>query len=167
MKFATLASLAGVMPTMLLYVLGFGAAAAVGFSQRKGAVGAGEVAVVAVLVPVVLVLVLASQVAGLFFNAALDHLGLMLVGAQPKSYQVTVRANALAMGPYVVGLLPVCSLYVFPLWSLGLRVLANAHLHRITIGRAAAGVLLPTVAFCGVGLAGYAALIVFAGSMGR
>jgi hypothetical protein len=71
------------------------------------------------------------------------------------------------MGPYVVGLLPLCSLYVFPLWSLGLRVVANAHLHRITVGRAAAGVLLPTIAFCGIGMAAYVALILLAQTMGR
>lgn len=166
-KFAALSSLAGVMPTMLVYLLIFGVAMVVGFSQRQGAVGAGEAVAMVIAIPVVLLMVFGSQIAGLFFNAALDHLGLMVVGAQPKSYQVTVRANALAMGPYLVGLIPFCSLYVFPLWSLGLRVVANAHLHRITVGRAAAGVLLPTVVFCGLGMAGYVALIVLAGSMGR
>ena len=166
-KFAALSSLTGLVPTMLVELMLVGAAAAFGFSQRKDAVGAGEIAVIVLLLPLGLVMGAAFQLALLFFFAALDHVGLMLVGAKPKSYQVTVRANALAMGPSLVGLIPFCSLYVVPLWSLGLRVVANAHLHRITVGRAAAGVLPPTVVFCGLGLTGYVAFIVLAGGLGR
>lgn len=168
-KFATLSTIAGTFPTLLIYLIIVGFAVVFGLSQKKGgaAMGGGEALILLLLIPLVAVMTVVFQIVGLFFSAALDHLGLTLVGANPKSFQVTVRANALAMGPYVVGLLPFCSLYVYPLWSLGLRVVANAHLHRISIGRAAAGVLLPTVAFCGIGLAAYAALIVLAQTMGR
>lgn len=167
-KFALLSSFVGLTPTMLVYLLAIGVMLALSLTQKAGgSMGVGEALVVLLMFPVALAMMLGAQVAGLFFSAALDHLGLTLVGARPKSYQVTVRANALAMGPYVVGLVPMCSLYVFPLWSLGLRVVANAHLHRVTMWRAAAGVLLPTVVFCGVGMVAYVLIIVLAGSVGR
>jgi hypothetical protein len=69
--------------------------------------------------------------------------------ARPRSFSVTLRAHALSTGVYLLGLMPFCSLYVFPVWALVLRVLANMHLHGIGAGRATAGVLLPVVTCCG------------------
>jgi hypothetical protein len=75
---------------------------------------------------------------------------------------VTVRAHALSMGPYLLGLLPLCSLYVFPIWAIVLRIIANMHLHKTTAGKATAAVLLPMVLLCGGLLALYGALFALA-----
>ena len=96
-----------------------------------------------------LAVILGSQVGAVLFTAARDHVSLLLLGANPRNYTVSVRANALAMGPYLVGLLPVCGLYIYPLWSLVLRILSIMHLHKTTAGRATAAVLLPMVLLCG------------------
>ena len=96
------------------------------------------------------------QFAFVFLFAAFEHLALLLVGAQPKSFDVTLRATALSHGVYLVGLVPVCGLYVAPVWALVIRIIAYMHLHRTTAGKAAAGALLPMVLFCGLGLAAWA-----------
>ncbi len=113
------------------------------------------------------VFLLALQVGLSLFLSALDHLGLMLLGARPKSYSVTVRAYALSMGPYLLGLLPLCSLYVFPLWSVVLRIIANMSLHKTTAGKATAAVLLPIFLLCGGLVAFYAAVFALAANIGR
>jgi hypothetical protein len=99
--------------------------------------------------------------------AGIDHLGLMLLGAKPKSYTVTVRANALSMGPYLVGLVPFCGFYVFFLWALVLRIIAIMYLHKTTAGRATAAVLLPVVLLCGGVFLLYAAVFALAAGFAR
>jgi hypothetical protein len=101
------------------------------------------------------------------FLSGLEHLALMLLGAQPRSFSVTLRAYALSTGPSLLGLLPLCSLYVFPLWSVVLRILALMSLHRTSAGRAAAAVLLPIVLSCGALLSFYAAVFALAANIGR
>ncbi|MEW5737890.1 MAG: YIP1 family protein [Myxococcota bacterium] len=96
------------------------------------------------------VLILVVQMAILLVFAALDHVMLLMLGAQPKRYEVSVRANALAMAPALVGLVPLCGVYVWPLWAIVLRIIALMHLHKTTAGKAAAAVLIPTVLFCGL-----------------
>jgi hypothetical protein len=53
------------------------------------------------------------------------------------------------MGPYLLGLLPVCGFYIFPIWSIVLRIFALMHFHRVSGGKATAAVLAPLVLFCG------------------
>jgi hypothetical protein len=148
--FTVLSALVGFGPTVLLYAAFF--VPLLALSPTRG----GDATLMA-LAPAVLlgygVLLLESQVAGLFFIAALDHVALLLLGVQPRSYAVSVRAGALAMAPYLLGLVPVCSFYVFPIWALVLRILALMHFHQTTAGKATVAVLAPLVLLCtGVGL---------------
>ena len=113
------------------------------------------------------VVIFVCQLGLVLFLSGLDHLALMILGAQPRSFTVTVRANALAMGPYLVGLLPGCSWYVFPLWWMVLRIIANMYLHKTTAGKATAAVLLPLFLLCGGVFALYFAVIALAVSFGR
>lgn len=160
--FALLSVLVGVGPFMLL-MLGFGAlgaVAAVSSSKASpelglmGGIFAGE-----------FVFILLLQFASVFLIAAFDHLALMAVGAQPRSYEVTLRANALSMGVYLVGLVPFCGLYVAGIWALVIRIFAYMHLHKISGGKAAAGALLPLALFCGLGLFAWLALIGLSSSL--
>jgi hypothetical protein len=107
------------------------------------------------------------QLGAVIVIAGLDHLGLTLLGAQPKSFTVTVRAYALSMGPYLLGLLPLCSLYVFVPWSVVVRIFANMHLHRTTGGKAAGAVLLPLALLCGGLFVLYFAVIALAMNQSR
>lgn len=79
----------------------------------------------------------------------IQHLVLSLAGANPRSYQVSVRAAALALAPGLCGLVPVCGLYAFPVWALVLNVLAIMALHRTDGWRAFFAALSPWLICCG------------------
>jgi len=144
--FALLSTVVGFAPSMLAYLLLLVPMLALG--AKRASLGEGAV-IVPMVVLFYVVLILAFQMGAVLFIAGLEHVALMALGAQPKSYSVTVRAYALSMGPSLLGLLPFCSLYVFPLWSVVLRVVANMALHKTTAGKATAAVLLPIVLLCG------------------
>ena len=48
-------------------------------------------------------------------------------------------------------LFPLCSIYVFPVWALVLRVFTIHKLHRTTAGVGVASALIPLVLCCGLG----------------
>ena len=123
--------------------------------------------VVPIVVVFYVVMILVFQLGGVLFVAGLEHVALMALGAQPRSYSVTVRASALSMGPYLLGLLPFCSLYVYPLWAVVLRIIALMSLHKTTAGKATAAVLLPIVLLCGGLVAFSAAVFALAANIGR
>ena len=108
-----------------------------------------------------------GQLMSLFLVSGLDHLMLMLLGANPRPYTVSVRAQALSMGPYLLGLIPVCGMYVFPLWSMVLRIVALMHFHKTSAGKATVAVLAPLVLFCGLGVFVYLAAIGLAAGLAR
>lgn len=103
----------------------------------------------------------------LFFVSGLEHLALRLLGAEPKSFSVTVRAYSLGMSVYLLGVIPFCSFYVFPVWSIVLRIIALMHLHKTSAGKASAAVLLPILLACGGGIGLYVAIIALAVSFSR
>lgn len=169
MLFALLSTAVGFGPTMVGYALMivpmliFGRAGrGVGDGNALLAAGTG-VGVVLLYV----VLLLGFQLGSVLFVAALEHLSLVLLGAKPKSYTVTVRAHALSMGPSLLGLLPFCSLYVFPIWSIVLRIIAHLHLHKTTAGKATAAVLIPFALLCGGVVAIYLAVFALAMNLSR
>jgi len=165
MLFALLSTVVGYLPTLAAAALVMVPAALLGSSGTSKAFTLGLTGGLVLLLYSVMIFVF--QLVSVLFIAGLDHLGLMLLGAQPKSYAVTVRAHALSMGPYLLGLLPFCSLYVFPLWSVVLRVIANMYLHKTTAGKATAAVLLPMVLLCGGAFALYLAVFALAMSFAR
>ncbi|MCE9671712.1 YIP1 family protein [Myxococcus stipitatus] len=93
-------------------------------------------------------------------HAGVDHLVLRMAGV-PSTYAVTLRAHALSMGPYLVGLVPFCGAYVFPFWSMGVRVVAYRGMHRTSGGKAALGALVAPVAFMVLGCGLYIAMMAF------
>lgn len=97
-------------------------------------------------------------VVGQLVGGSLEHLVLKQLGGT-GSWTETMRGYSIAMGPSLVGLVPVCGIYAFPIWCLVMRVFAYKHLHNLSWGRAVAGALLPTavlVCLCG---GAYVALI--------
>lgn len=161
--FTLLSTLVGYGPTLAIYLLIIIPAMLWGASKSELSIAAG--AMVSAGTAIYVVLLLALQAVGVFILAGLDHLMLMMLGAQPRDYSVSVRANALALGPSLVGLVPVCGLYVFPLWALVLRIIALMTLHKTTAGKAVLAVFIPIVLICGVCGAGY--FFAFAAGMSR
>ncbi|MFT3714164.1 MAG: YIP1 family protein [Archangium sp.] len=162
--FAALSTLVGTTPTILVYVLIL--IPIFIFSPEKD-LPKFTAALVPVFALVYLVFLVVFQVAGVMVLSGIDHLALMLLGANPRSYSTTVRAHALSMGCYLVGLLPFCGLQVMVIWSLVLRIIANMHFHKTTGGKATLAVLGPVVLFCGGFFTLYAALIGLAASQVR
>jgi hypothetical protein len=156
--FAALSSLAGFATTAVAYTVVGAGALAVG-----GAWGSPSLRTGLLVSPLMLVGLLCAgtawQLTAVLVSAGLDHLGLRLLGVRSGSYAVTVRANALSLGPSLVGLVPVCGLYVIFAWSLVLRVLALRALHGTTTGRAALAVLGSGMLLCGGGLGAYTVLV--------
>ncbi|MBI3183093.1 MAG: YIP1 family protein [Myxococcales bacterium] len=134
--FAVLANVASVATTCALYVL-----MAVVAQFRSDAAGGAREEALMMLVGAVSYLVLAPGIglAAMFVLGGLDHLVLRAVGAKPGGFPVTLRAVALSSAPMVLGLIPLCGCYVFPLWGLVLKVLAYRALHRTSGWKAAAG----------------------------
>jgi len=163
--FAVISNLAGVFTTAVLYGIGIGAA--LGFAAKTDGKGpfadagvAGSVAMGFGIFLFYLVLLVVMSAVSLLFISALDHLALKLVKAEPADWTVTVRAGALSMAPYIVGLIPLCGLYVFPVWSLVLKIFAYRAMHRTTAGKAAAGALLPVAAMVALVMVAYVIVIV-------
>jgi hypothetical protein len=151
--FAVLCALAGYLATIVLYGLGIGgvmlAAAAKGEGFGKMGVVGGIGIGIGVSVFYLLLLAGFSMLSVLFW-AGLEHFTLGLLGGPRGSYAVSVRAQAMGMGVYVIGFIPLCSLYVFPIWSIVVRIFAMQNLHRTTGGRAVGAVLIPAgiLIFC-------------------
>ena len=108
---------------------------------------------------------LAFTMGSVFLVSGIEHLTLRMLGAEPKSFSVTVRAYALGMSAYLLGVIPFCSFYVFPVWAIVLRIIALMHLHKTTAGKASAAVLLPVLLLCGGFIGLYVAVIALAMSL--
>ncbi|MDQ3265727.1 MAG: YIP1 family protein [Myxococcota bacterium] len=163
--FTVLATLTAWVTTFALYAMLFGVIGVAALMNRgadsKG-MGGAEAGVVILIAVASTLLFLGMSVAGVLFNAALDHLVLKLVGARPRSFSVTLRASALSLAPSLVGLIPVCGLYVWPIWTVVLRIFAYRAFHQTTLGKAVLGALLVPGVLVVLGMVSYVALILVA-----
>jgi hypothetical protein len=108
----------------------------IGKSKDAGSIGA----VIATTYVAMAFVVPLFGVAGTLLMTALEHLVMMMFG-KPRGFETSLRAAALSLAPYALGVIPVCSLYVAPIWVLVVKVFAYKGLHRTTIGVAALGAL--------------------------
>ena len=105
------------------------------------AIGSGSMLLLTIFSPV-LVLV------GLFVNAAIFHLMLMLVGGARRGFGVTLRSVAYGSTPQLLGVVPFCGSIVGGLWTMVLVILAAIHGHRTDAWRAILAYLLPFIFCC-------------------
>lgn len=154
MLFSTLSALVNIVPTMLVMLVVVGATSM--FVKSEAAPS--KVLLFGIVFGEMIFIVIATSLSALLV-AGLDHLCLKLVGANPKTFDVTLRAYALASAPSLLGLIPVCGLYVTPIWSLVLRIVANVELHKTSGGKATLAILLPVIGFCGLGIALYMSIV--------
>ncbi|MGQ0508260.1 MAG: YIP1 family protein [Myxococcaceae bacterium] len=152
--FVMLSALTGLTTTVLIYAGVLGGISR--FAKDKPALTTGVVLVVMVLYYVFAV---GATVASALLFSGLDHLMLKLLGAKPSTWETTLRGHALGMAPYLVGVIPLCGLYVFPFWAIVLRIFALRAFHKTTTGKAVAAVVIPFGAFVCLIVAGYGALI--------
>ncbi len=154
--YAVICNLLGVLPTLLIYLVGFGGMLLFAASEsQKGLTGSGLGigAVGAIFVFIFyLVLLVGIQIVSLFALAGIEHLVLHLTGEREiGGYTSTLRAHALGLAPFMLGLVPVCGFMVMGLWSLVLRCITLMHLQRVSAGKAVAAVLAPMLVICGCG----------------
>ena len=161
--YAVLAAVVGLCPTFLMMIPFLVAAQLM--APKDGPPGMAVFMVVGVFI--YLGMALAFTIGSVFFVSGIEHLALRALGAEPKRFTVTVRAYALGMSSYLLGVIPFCSFYVFPIWAIVLRIIALMHLHKTTPGKASAAVLLPVLLLCGGFLGLYVAVIALAMSFAR
>jgi hypothetical protein len=87
---------------------------------------------------------------GLFINAAILHLCLMIVGGAKQSFETTFRVVSFAsgsIGPLIM--IPFCGGLVAGIWSIVLHCIGLARAHETDTARAALAVFLPLIFCCG------------------
>jgi hypothetical protein len=89
-------------------------------------------------------------VIGVFINAAIIHLCLMLVGGAKQSFETTFRVICFTCGSvYPLLIVPVCGSLIVGIWGLVLYCIGLARAHETDTGRAVLAVLLPLILCCG------------------
>lgn len=91
-------------------------------------------------------------------NACLDHL-ILRMGGVKRGFSVTMRAHAVSLAPYIVGVIPFVAVYAAPFWAMGLRAFTYRTLHRTSWGTALAGALLVPVLSCCLCGSAYGAIV--------
>jgi len=169
--FVVLAQITTWLATGLLYSavgIAFLGAYLFGADQNeKTLTSATTVGITVAFIALMVVMVIAMGLAVALVLSGLDHLVLKLIGAEPRSYSVTLRAHALSMAPCIAGIVPICGIYAVPVWAVIVRVFAYRGLHRISTGKAAAGALLVPGVVVALSMAGYVAILLIGLRAGR
>ena len=115
--------------------------------SQLGEVGAmfglstGMTIVMIVVAPVLVII-------GVFIQAAILHLMLLLVGGATKGFEATTRVCCYAFTAELAQIIPFCGGLLATVWSLILLIVGLATTHGITRGKAAVAVVLPLVLCC-------------------
>ncbi len=151
--FVALQSFLAALPTCLLYV---GIFLVVALTE-SGDKDFGERFAPAIVFAVWAVLAPLFTLAAVFVGGSLDHLILRMLGGT-GSWAMTIRAASYAQAPMALGVVPLCSLYVWPIWTLVTRFFAYRAAHEASTPVALAGALGTPLLFCG----GWSALFAIA-----
>jgi hypothetical protein len=108
--------------------------AAFGFS-------AGFTIMLMVLAPVFVII-------GVFFQAAILHVMLMLVGGANHGFETTTRVCSYAQASQLAQIVPICGGLLAAVWSVILLIIGLSTAHGITRGKAALAVIIPVVLCC-------------------
>ena len=92
-------------------------------------------------------------VIGIFINAAILHVCLMIVGGAKQSFETTFRVVCFEAGSvYPLMIVPFCGGLIAAVWGIVVRCIGIARAHETDTGRAVLAVLLPVIICCGGGL---------------
>jgi len=111
------------------------------------------------LMVVFLVLAPLLIVVGVFIQAAILHLMLMLVGGANQGFEATARVCSYAQASQLAQIIPFCGGLLSAIWSVVLLIVGLSTAHGITRGKAALAVVLPVVVCC----VAFGAMIMFFG----
>jgi hypothetical protein len=85
---------------------------------------------------------------GVFLQAAILHLMLMLVGGASRGFEATTRVCSYAQAAQLAQIIPFCGGLLSAVWSVILLIVGLSTAHGITRGKAAVAVILPVVLCC-------------------
>jgi hypothetical protein len=95
---------------------------------------------------------------GLFIQAGVIHLAVLMLARNGRGFEATLRACAYGGAAMILTLIPMCGNGVGSVWALVLTIIGIQRLHRCGGGTATLIVLLPLLLCCGA-CGGIAALI--------
>jgi hypothetical protein len=100
---------------------------------------------------------------GLFINAALLHLCLMMLGGANRSFETTFRVACFTAGSAnLFAMIPICGGIIAMVYHIVLECIGLSRAHPTTTGKALLAIFLPMIVCCGV----IVLLIVLAGGLG-
>jgi hypothetical protein len=106
-------------------------------------IGAGIGGVILIIFVPVLVAI------GVFVNAAILHVCLMIVGGAKQPFETTFRVICFASGSvFPLMVVPLCGGLIAGIWDLVLRCIGLARAHETDTGRAVLAILLPVIVCC-------------------
>jgi hypothetical protein len=85
---------------------------------------------------------------GLFIQAAILHLMLLIVGGAKEGFEATTRVCSYAYAAQLAQIIPFCGGILATVWSLILLVVGLSEAHGVSRGKAAVAVILPLVLCC-------------------
>ncbi len=85
----------------------------------------------------------------LFLEAAVLHLGLIILGSAKRDFQATFRTVCYSVGPQVFQVVPFLGGIVAGVWVLVLNIIGIKVVHETTYARSTVAVFLPLVLCCG------------------
>ena len=92
-------------------------------------------------------------VIGVFINAAILHVCLMIVGGAKQPFETTFRVLCFTSGSIApVLIVPLCGALVVGIWDIVIRCIGLARAHETDTGRAVLAVFLPIILCCGGGI---------------
>jgi hypothetical protein len=160
LSYSMVSSFLGVSGILVIYLAAFGVVGVVGFVQEKTKIAPSEglmvAAIIGLIVVMFLILIPLSAIMSAFVMGGLEHLMLKLVGVKTRGFEATLRGTCYSTAPMILGAIPLCGAYVYPVWQLVCRIFAYRGLPKTTGGRATAAVLLPLVLCCGIAAFAYA-----------
>jgi hypothetical protein len=90
-----------------------------------------------------------AVVIGIFIGSGIIHLMLMLLGGQNQPFETTFRTICYAQGSAApIGAVPFCGGIISALWGLYAIIVGLSETQEISVGKAAAAVLIPAVVCC-------------------
>jgi hypothetical protein len=104
-------------------------------------ISAGVAIMLMVLAPIFVII-------GVFFQAAILHLMLMLVGGANHGFEATTRVCSYAQAAQLAQIVPMCGGLLAAVWSVILLIVGLSTAHGITRGKAALAVILPVALCC-------------------
>lgn len=87
---------------------------------------------------------------GLFIQASLYHLGLLILGSAKRDFAQTFRTVCYSFGPQVFQIVPILGGLIAGFWVVVLNIIGLKVVHETTYARSAVTVFLPLIICCGL-----------------